>query len=282
MKLRLASLFILAVSLAGISAAAATPWLDLHVEVTYLFTTPGPFTFTAAGRAVDEGLLCPTGLESTGPITATPSPDGDQFVILSMVKHWECAGGSIDADLVVTLDLVSGRTWGNWSVLGGAGAYAGVRGSGRLTGTPLAGGTGIRDVWDGKLAVQPVLGVFISVPTPLPAGPPIAFSASGGAVAWGLMCAHGVVSTGPITWEPWPDSSQYFTLSMIKYFVCDGGTFDVRLIVTLDNWSGDTVGNWQIVGGTGSCAGLKGHGTILGTYDHVSSVLDEYTGTMKR
>lgn len=282
MKTRLALLF-LTLALMGLPAAAASPWRDVHVEVTYMFDVPGPFAFTATGQAVSAGLICPTGLESTGPITATPSPDGDQFVILSMVKHWECAGGGIDAYLVVTLDLVSGSTWGDWSILSATGTYAGIRGSGSLVGTRLATGDGIRDVWDGKLSVAPVLDVAIHVPTRLPAGPPTPFTASGGAVAKGLICASGVVSTGPVKWEPWPDSERYFTLSMIKYFVCSGGTFDVRLVVTLDNWSGSTVGTWQIIDSSGSCAGLKGHGTIVGIFDRDTNVVtDDYTGTMKR
>ena len=65
---------------------------------------------------------------------------------------------------------------------------------------------------------------------------------------------------------------------MVKYFVCIDGTFDVELRVWLLN-GGHTTGRWKVIGGTGSYAGLKGNGTLTGTYDAVgNTVLDVYTG----
>jgi hypothetical protein len=206
------------------------------------------------------------------------------FLILSMEKYLTYGGGTLTVKLVCTLDLgPGGGTRGDWEVLGGTGNCAGITGGGELVGTRCPDGASIVDVWDGRLKVQPVLDVEISVPTPLPSTGSDPFYASGPAVVRGLLPATGSVSTGSITTSPSPLGDRYVTLSMMKYFACAGGTFDVKLVVTLDNWTGSTWGDWRILSGTGSYAGLKGNGTLAGTFiPSPYSVLDVYTGHLKK
>jgi hypothetical protein len=266
--------------IATVPAMAAKP-LGVHIEdLVDLSTNQGQFS--ASGLAVDSELLSVTGYTSTGPVTVSPSPKGDGFAILSMVKYFACERGTFDVELVVTVDWSASVTYGNWHILGGTGDYANLQGSGKLFGTGNSSTNTILDVYDGSLKDKPLLDVEITVPTPLPAGDPIPFSASGPAVGRGLLCGTGTVSTGPITTSPSPLGDRYATLSMVKYFACGGGTFDVSLIVTLDNWTGSTSGQWRISRGTGSYANLKGNGTITGTFYQSSySVLDVYSGRLK-
>jgi hypothetical protein len=70
---------------------------------------------------------------------------------------------------------------------------------------------------------------------------------------------------------------------MEKYFTCAGGSFDVKLVVTLDNSTGRTEGHWHVLGGTGICATLKGNGTLIGTYiPSTNTVFDVYDGKLKQ
>lgn len=69
-----------------------------------------------------------------------------------------------------------------------------------------------------------------------------------------------------------------------KHFVCSDGTFDLLLHVTvffLYFDTGDTLGGWSVVRGTGAYARLHGTGTITGTtVVPGTSIDDEYTGAM--
>jgi hypothetical protein len=66
---------------------------------------------------------------------------------------------------------------------------------------------------------------------------------------------------------------------ILKHFVCSDGTFDVLLRVTLDFASGDTVGTWSVLSGTGAYADLHGSGTLTGD-GMAEHILDEYSGAM--
>jgi hypothetical protein len=125
----------------------------------------------------------------------------------------------------------------------------------------------------------PMQDVQISVVTDLNTPPSSTdpFLATGPAVNELILCATGLVSTGPYPWPPPPSGS----VTMVKYFVCADGTFDVELRVRLLD-GGNTVGKWKIIGGTGSYVGLKGNGTLTGTYDvTTNTVLDVYTGRIR-
>jgi hypothetical protein len=65
-------------------------------------------------------------------------------------KRFECADGTFDVLLRVTLDFESCDTVGTWSVIDGTGAYATLRGSGSLTGDSACDDT-VLDVYTGAM-----------------------------------------------------------------------------------------------------------------------------------
>jgi len=104
----------------------------------------------------------------------------------------------------------------------------------------------------------------------------------------GLVCASGTVSTlggGPTGDTRTFNGGQSFAQAQLLLslrFECPDGSFDVLLRVTLDFASGDTVGTWSVLGGTGAYASLHGAGSLtgerVGPWDPV--ILDIYTGAM--
>ena len=127
-------------------AAAATP------------PPPGAITgeATLEPDAVDPvaatgGVVCAAGSVST-PFAKLVGFQSDTHAQILIVKHFVCPDGTFDLLLRVTLDFATGDTVGSWSVLGGSGAYAGLHGSGKLTGD--GGETSILDVYTGKLHVD--------------------------------------------------------------------------------------------------------------------------------
>ena len=102
----------------------------------------------------------------------------------------------------------------------------------------------------------------------------------------GLVCAMGTVSTlggGPTgdtrTFNGGQSVAQA-QLLVLQRFDCHDGSFDVLLRVTLDVATGDTVGTWSVLGGTGAYASLHGAGSLTG--DRVEPtdpvIFDTYTG----
>jgi hypothetical protein len=108
---------------------------------------------------------------------------------------------------------------------------------------------------------------------------PVPFIASGTAVNNGLVCAAGMVEDVSITWNN--PAGPFQMLWVLKRFDCDdgSGTFDIKLVVKLDLATHNTTARWQIVGGTGQYAGLKGQGSLVGISNYpVTSILDIYDG----
>lgn len=267
----------------GAASALAAPKSSVHFEVTKWLIPGYQETFVASGQAVADGLIPATGLALQSGFAVSPSPEGEGFLIFTVVETFLCNDGTFDVELVVTFDVANPHTWGTWKVLGGTGTYANLTGNGKIHSEAGPSPEQYFDEYDGSLKDAPLLDVEIVVPTPLPAGPDIAFSARGPAVGRGLLCGTGTVSTGPIATSPSPLGDRYSVLSMVKYFHCGVGTFDVRLVVTLDNWTGSTTGEWRILSGTGDYAHLKGNGTLVGAFDPWTySVLDTYSGRLHR
>jgi len=126
-----------------------------------------------------------------------------------------------------------------------------------------------------SVMAAPQFGVVIEVLTHLPAGSD-AFAAHGPAVELEVFPASGSVSTGPYDWPP-PKANRDVT--MVKYFVCAGGTFDIELRVRYDESTGNTTGHWKVINGTGDYASLRGSGTLTGTLDSSgTAILDRYLG----
>jgi hypothetical protein len=109
---------------------------------------------------------------------------------------------------------------------------------------------------------------------------PEPFLASGAAVDGGMVCAAGTVVDVSITSNQ--PAGPFRILQVLKRFTCDdaSGTFDIKMVVKLDLATNDTTARWQIVGGTGDYAGLKGHGSLIGLSNLPGeySILDHYDG----
>ena len=115
------------------------------------------------------------------------------------------------------------------------------------------------------VAAAAPLSVHIEVPEVIAtSGEP--FTATGAAVDAGAVCPSGTVDDLS-TVTSGPPSGPYTILQVLKRFNCDdlSGTFDVRLVVRLDNSNHQTTASWRIVDGTGDYADLKGNGTLVGT-----------------
>ncbi len=106
------------------------------------------------------------------------------------------------------------------------------------------------------------------------------FYASGAAVDAGAVCPTGTVDDLSTTASGAPGGA-ITILQVVKRFYCAdlSGTFDVRLVVRLDNTTHFTTASWRIVSGTGAYAGLHGNGLLAGTpIDPGVSIHDVYDG----
>jgi len=125
----------------------------------------------------------------------------------------------------------------------------------------------------------PPLRVHIIAPTII-ATSPNPFTASGSAVESGLICPSGDVYDSDLETFGRP-GGRFTILRVLKRFDCtDGsGTFDVRMLVRLNNSSNSTRAVWRVVDGTGNYADLKGNGRLLGfPIDPGISIEDNYYG----
>ncbi|HEX6111228.1 MAG TPA: hypothetical protein VFZ10_02900 [Geminicoccaceae bacterium] len=94
------------------------------------------------------------------------------------------------------------------------------------------------------------------------------FDATGGPV-----CATGTVSPlggGPTGATRTFNGGQSFAQAQLLLslrFECPDGSFDVLVRVTLDFATGDTVGTWSVLGGTGAYVSLHGAGSTTGDWN---------------
>lgn len=107
------------------------------------------------------------------------------------------------------------------------------------------------------------------------------FTASGGAVDFGLICASGTVYDADYAIHG-SESSDIRIIRVLKHFDCAGGdSFEISMVVRLDLTTYETTANWRFVGGTGPYASLNGRGTLTGTpIIPGTSVLDAYDGSV--
>ncbi len=106
------------------------------------------------------------------------------------------------------------------------------------------------------------------------------FFASAAAVDAGVVCPTGTVDDLSIVVSGAPGGS-ISILHVLKRFYCAdlSGTFDVRLVVRLDNVTHYTSASWRVVDGTSAYASLKGNGSLAGTpLDPGASIQDVYDG----
>jgi hypothetical protein len=115
------------------------------VTITVVTTTEGAIDpFEATG-----GVVCDNGVveNAGGRFIGWQSGTHAQILIL---KRFTCEDGTFDILLRVTLDFETADTVATWSVVDGTGAYASLRGAGKLTGTNDGGET-ILDVYVGGM-----------------------------------------------------------------------------------------------------------------------------------
>ncbi len=140
----------LVVVFAAVPALAAQP-LAVHIESLTTIGVGNVDNFTATGPAVAAGYICAVGQVETTSVVQIADPPGP-LVILTADKQFSC--GATDGfvlRMMIKLDTVTGYTTARWRILGGTGAYAGLRGRGTLYGIPDVVGVTILDCYDGKL-----------------------------------------------------------------------------------------------------------------------------------
>jgi hypothetical protein len=141
-------LMILATTVLTLTApAVASP--GQPVTITLLSTIDPPDAvdpFTSTG-----GIVCATGEVSTVRTVFAGGQSGFHAQITT-VKHFECANGSFDLLVRVTLDEVTFNTEGTWTVLRGTGAFAKLHGSGSITGTRV--GDKVLDEYIGSMHIN--------------------------------------------------------------------------------------------------------------------------------
>lgn len=145
-----ASIGLLGVLLAAPSTAAAAPPMTT-------ITLEGVFgvgeTFTATG-----GVVCAAGSAVSDPQFGTFGGAQNRGVFtFHVVKTLTCDDGSGTFKLLVNVSTSpnSPGTVGGFAAGDGTGDYAGLHGGGQLVGTAYPDGTGITDVYTGRLHITP-------------------------------------------------------------------------------------------------------------------------------
>jgi hypothetical protein len=130
-------------------ASAAIPVTTITIESTF----GGAETFTATG-----GVVCDSGVAVTDPIFfAGGGVYGSGVFTFHLVKTLTCDDNSGTFKLLVdaAASPTSGGTVGHFAAGEGTGAYVGLHGGGSLVGTSYPDGTGITDVYTGRLTIAP-------------------------------------------------------------------------------------------------------------------------------
>ena len=153
MKKPLLSILLVAGMVAISSPASATPPSAVDIEVEQsLLGVPSPFV--ASGPAVDDGLMCKSGvaLYVSSKVTGS-SPAGSNF---QGVNHFTCDDGSGEflVNLQARLDFRKGDKF-HWNVVGGTGDYANLHGAGSGVGLEICGTDCVYDIYQGGLHIDP-------------------------------------------------------------------------------------------------------------------------------
>jgi hypothetical protein len=126
-------------------AAASAPQPVTITVLTGFDEIPDPFD--ATGDIVcDEGVVSNTFSLFTG-------WQSDTHAQILVGKHFVCSDGTFDILLRVKLSFATQDTAGTWSVQSGTGAYAGLHGTGMITGDNM-GEESILDVFTGSMHID--------------------------------------------------------------------------------------------------------------------------------
>ena len=130
------------------AAAVAAPPLDVTITVDEYLGGGG--IFEAEGPAVDDDLLCATGITSHVEVKVFDAPPWGSN--LSVVKDFTCLDGSGTFRVKLQVRLFNdGHTTFHWVVVGGTFDYATLHGSGSGVGSPLLAVNDILDIYSGKM-----------------------------------------------------------------------------------------------------------------------------------
>jgi len=133
--------------LAPAASAAPPPVTTITIDVTF----GGPEFFTATGD-----LVCDSGTAVSGPtIVAGGGRRGGGVLTFHVVKTLTCADGSGTFKLLVdaAASRTSPGTVGGFAAGHGTEDYIGLHGGGHLAGTARPDGTGVTDVYTGRLRI---------------------------------------------------------------------------------------------------------------------------------
>lgn len=150
---RIVLVFVLVAAMVAMALpAVATPPSAVHIEVETSFQD-APSSFVASGPAVDDGIMCETGLVVDDSAKATGfSQNGFNF---QGVKRFTCDDGSGEffINLQARIDFRKGVTF-QWNVLRGTGDYEDLHGAGSGDGLPECGDDCVLDVYAGGMHID--------------------------------------------------------------------------------------------------------------------------------
>jgi hypothetical protein len=104
------------------------------------------------------------------------------------------------------------------------------------------------------------------------------FTATGG-----VVCDSGVAVTDPFFAAGGGRQGRgVFTFHLIKTLTCDdgSGSFTIGVDAATAPPSPGTIGSFVVIGGTGDYSGLRGAGSLLGTSESETEIVDVYTGRL--
>jgi hypothetical protein len=135
-------------------ASAAIPVTTITIHVVFATETEEQIeTFTATG-----GVVCDSGTAVTDPVfVAGFGRQGRGGGTFHLVKTLTCDDGSGTFKLLVdaAASPTSSGTVGGFAAGQGTGDYVGLHGGGSLVGTFSSDGSGITDVYTGRLRIAP-------------------------------------------------------------------------------------------------------------------------------
>ena len=150
----LITMMIMILILSVVPVSASSPPANVTFEVQTIIPPEGGRnfgSFTAAGPAVDEGLVCASGetIDVDFHDSGFQSKTGVNYQV---VKLFVCDDGSgeFSAKLQVRYDR-RGDNY-NWNIVGGTGSYVKLHGTGTGTGLPTP--DGVFDILNGKLHID--------------------------------------------------------------------------------------------------------------------------------
>ena len=102
----------------------------------------------------------------------------------------------------------------------------------------------------------------VTITADAPFGGPGIFTATGD-----LVCPSGTTSESPVQ-VTGGNQARALTFHLDKTFICgDGsGSFTLRINAHVQPCDAHDYGGWAVVAGSGAYAGLRGAGTLVGTY----------------